>query len=110
MITDDDIKKLKKISVSKKEFHKLTNNHQRLVLDFVKNSAKVEKRLDDIERNMVTKDDNNKILNLVDQVLGELKDMRQEQSAHNQDHVDINERLTKIETLPSIAHELKKKS
>lgn len=65
--------------------------------------AELEQRMID---KMATKEDMNRVLNLVDQVLGEVKTMRIEQSAHSVRHDDIEDRVTNIEKIPVIAHQL----
>ncbi len=48
-----------------------------------------------------------RVMNLVDSVLGEVKAMRQEQAAHYLDHERIDIRLKRVESVPTIAHTLK---
>ncbi|MBI2011641.1 hypothetical protein HYS91_02630 [Candidatus Daviesbacteria bacterium] len=88
MLTVDDIKKLAEVFVTKEEL-----------------KQEVEK--------LLTRDEFNekydKIMNMLDKVYGEVKTMREEQAAHTQRHEDVENRLIKIETIPSVAHELKKK-
>ena len=51
----------------------------------------------------------NETFDRIDQVYGEVKAVREEQAFHQQSHDDMNERFGKIEAIPVIAHELKKK-
>ncbi len=88
MLTSEDIQKLFKIFATKEDLRSLK---------------------EELEEKMATKEDSNRILRLVDQVLGEVKAMRIEQSAHSVRHDDVEERVTKIEKIPVIAHELRKK-
>lgn len=85
MLALDDIKRLLDVFATKKD---LTDLEQR------------------IKDEMATKEDSNRVLNLVDQVLGEVKAIRIEQSAHSVRHDDIEERVTNIEKIPVIAHQL----
>lgn len=48
-----------------------------------------------------------RVLNLVDAVLGEVKTMRIEQAAHLSSHDRIDKRLTSIESIPLIVQHLK---
>lgn len=73
MISADDFKKLVDTFVTKFEFK------------------------EEIEK-LVTKEDNERVLRLVDTVLGELKTMRQEQAAHFQQHEDTKAELKNHET------------
>lgn len=90
MITDKDLQKLMvamaNIFVTKEE------------------ANKTEERIIDTVRDM-----NSKVYNLVDKVIKELRDMRDEQAAHRVEHDDTNKRLDGIESIPAIAHELNKK-
>lgn len=45
----------------------------------------------------------------MDQVYGEVINLRDEQKAHAQRHDDLEEDIRQIKSLPSIAHQLKKK-
>lgn len=71
----------------------------------------------DIRENMATKDDFRQVMTTMDAVLGEVKAMREGQSSHFQQHEDndkfhktINKRVQVIETVPVIAHQIKKKN
>ncbi len=81
-----------------------------LVAYTVKGFGEVNKRIDELEENSASQKSLDKVYNLTDQAVKELKTMREEQSAHRQEHDDIDERLNNIEAVPAVAHELKRKS
>lgn len=66
--------------------------------------------LEELERRMeekfATKEDHDRVMNLVDKVLGEVKAMREEQAAHQLAHDDIQERFAKIETTSAVTHRI----
>lgn len=82
MLSVDDIKKLTEVFATKQDLERL------------------EERVEGAEH---------RTTNLLDRLYGELKDFRQEQQAHRQEHDDINVRLDRIESVPVIAHELKQR-
>lgn len=55
--------------------------------------VKLNAKIDGQNEKFVTKEDNQRVLNLVDSVLGEVKAMRLEQVAHFQQHEDIDQTL-----------------
>lgn len=75
MLTKDDIKKLMVVFATKQG---LRNSFSGLREEF-------NLRFD-------------KVMNMLDKVVGELKDIRQEQKAHYGQHDRINERLEKLES------------
>lgn len=83
MLTGDDIKKLMAVFTTKAE----------LKLEIAR-----------LEEKMVTKDEFNSkfdgVMNKLDAVYGEVKDVRQEQKAHYAQHDRINERLERLESRP----------
>lgn len=114
MLTTDDIKKLTKSFVTKKEFkktvatlatkaelHQVEANLQGQIIDVRLEVVKVREE-------MATKDNFRSVMTLLDKVLKEVLDMRQEQTFHVQSHRDIEERLDKIEAVPAVAHQIKK--
>lgn len=76
MLSKSDIKKLVEVFATKGEL-------------------KVE--LKQIREEMATKDQNNKVMDKLDAVYGELKDFRQEQTVHTEQHRQIREELDNVE-------------
>lgn len=119
MITDDDVKKLKKVFATKEDlkrfatkedFQKLREVDANLVREVVEIKAEIA----DIKEKMATKDELRQVMTTVDAVFGEVKAMREEQAAHfqshednNQEHGEFRRRLDKIESVPVIAHQVK---
>lgn len=94
MITDEDIKKIAKKFATKND----------LTLEMIKTRAEFKKDLTELEHKFDKKFD--RILNLTDAVLGEVKAMREEQAAHAQRHDDIDADLKVIKSIPTIALQL----
>ena len=91
MLTVDDIKKLTQGFATKQDLEKFVTKEE------------FHERMDSV-------------LDKMDSVYGEVVRMREEQSLHAQRHDDIekelrahSKRLEKIESIPSIAHEIKGK-
>lgn len=78
---------------------------QKMIVAF-KTREESEQDLEKLEERLSEK--HHEVLNKLDAVFGEVKEMRQEQSVHRQEHDDIDKRLDKIESVPAVAHELKK--
>lgn len=60
----------------------LTKDDKKLLLDNFVTKSEFNNRIDQLEEKMVTKEDMKRVGDLTDQVLKELKDMRQEQIMH----------------------------
>lgn len=90
---DDVYKELGKVHIKldghDKEFAKLNTRLEDQSIELVKLNAK----LDEQNEKFVTKEDNHRVLNLVDEVLGEVKAMRQEQAMHTGSHQRMDEEL-----------------
>ncbi|MCL5785020.1 MAG: hypothetical protein M1142_06750 [Patescibacteria group bacterium] len=71
MLTLDDIKKLTEVFTTRQDLEKL-------------------------QEEMATKNDWREVMTMVDNVLGEVKAMREEQTAHYQQHEDIDQEITGI--------------
>ena len=87
MITDDDIQKMLQVFATKQE---LKQEIEKLVT--------VEEFREKHDQTMTR----------IDAVFKELKDRREEQTVHMQDHEDIRKDIDDIKRVPVIAHELKK--
>lgn len=116
MFTDEDIKKLKShfatkddisdikddISNIKKDISNLKKADQAILKGVFSNREELQR----LEERFDKKFD--RVLNLVDAVLGEVKAMREEQATHVQRHDDIERDIKEIQSVPIIAHQLKK--
>ena len=76
MLTAEDFQKLIQLFVTKEEFHQ---------------------ELEKIREEMASKDDFRRVMTVLDKVLKEVLDMRQEQTMHVQSHDDIREEITVIQ-------------
>lgn len=131
MISDDDIKRLAKEFATKSDLGNFATKDdlkrfatkddledlQRVVTNLAVEVMGIKGEIVDIKENMVTKEDHREIRTLMDRVLKELVEMRQEQVVHSQRHEDndrehqeIKKRLHRVESVPVIAHEIKKRS
>lgn len=99
MITDDDVKKLKTIFATKDDLKKYAT--QKVAEGIVKEVVSLRHDLNDVKENMVTKDDFRQVMTAIDRVYGEVKTYRQEQDT-------LSQRVTDIESMPIIAHQIKK--
>lgn len=92
MITDADVKKLKKEFATKE--------------DLLRTKFELEDGIGKIEENMATRDDFRRVMTVLDKVLKEVLAMRQEQTMHVEDHRRIGARLDAIEKVPAVAQHL----
>lgn len=83
MLTVDDIKKLTKVFATKQDIAR-------------------------IEENMATKVDFRKYMTMIENTFTEVKKIREEQSAHFNEHRRINDRLDSIERVTVIAQAIAK--
>lgn len=67
----------------------------------------MDKRIDEYHNEVIKY--KNDLLDRTDQVYAEVKAMWEEQAAHQIQHRDANDRFEAIESVPAVAHELKKK-
>ena len=81
MLTNNDFKKLIQTFVTKEEF---------------------KQELERVREEMVTKDEHREVMTTLDKVLKEILAMRQEQTFHVQKHVDIDQRLDKLEEVTNL--------
>lgn len=81
-----------------------------LTIYTIKGFGGVNKRIDGLATQEIIEEFKDGAYNKMDAVYGEVMKMRHEQAAHRQEHDDVDERLDKIEAVPVVAHELKKKS
>lgn len=88
MLTVDDIKRLTEVFATKQELKDL------------------EGRLLD---KLATRQQYNQVMNGVDRVLKELVEMREEKVVQGQQIKDLDDRVTKIESVPATAHQIKRK-
>ena len=111
MITDGDIKKLKVVFTTKDDLGQVKDDLGRvkIVVDnLVTEVTSLRRDYHEMNEKMATKDDIRQVLTGMDHMIGELQEIRLEQTTHFQEHEDIKERINKIEQIPAIAHELKK--
>lgn len=87
MLSDEDVQKMLTVFATKQDIKELK---------------------EELTEKMATKEEQNRVYNLVDKVLGEVKSMRMEQAANYQRDQDLEVRVEKIERIPVIAHELKR--
>ena len=85
MITADDLGKLVQTFPTKEE---------------------LKQELEKIKEETASKDDFRKVMTVLDKVLKEVLDMRQEQTMHVGDHRRIDDRLDAIEEVPLVAQHL----
>ncbi len=116
--TKDDLNNFAKkedLDSLKDGFRALKNSFQELRVDF--NHLDIRTQLEIISvkeelKKYATKEElaqlRNDVLDRVDAVFFEVKNMRQEQTVHAQQHRDIHDRLEAIEQIPVISHALKK--
>lgn len=109
MLNDDDIQKLKGVFATKDDLKKFATKDD---------LAKAQERnfeffasKEDIKQ-LATKDElhefRDEVLNGLDKVMGELQEIRLDQTVSRQRHEDLEDRVSKIEHIPAIAHELHK--
>jgi len=86
----------------------LTKKDINLLVEHFVTRTEFDQAINRIEEKMVTKKENNKLYDLVDKVLGEVKAMRQEQTINSQRFDDTDEeigdlkkRVKKLEDHPS---------
>ncbi len=84
MLTFDDIKKLSHLYLTKREAQDMMDKAVEQVTKVVNDRS--------------------------DTVMGEIKEMREESASHRQEHDDLTEKITRIESTPTVAHELKIKN
>lgn len=75
----------------------LTTKDIKLLIDNFITREEFNQAMARLEEKLATKEGLNKVMNTVDAVLGEVKAMRMEQSAHFQQHEDINEKFNQSE-------------
>ena len=81
-MTNDDFKKMVQTFVTKTEF---------------------DQRIEKLEERVATKDDFRQVMTVLDKVLKEVLAMRQEQTFHVQKHIEIDQRLGKLEEVTNIS-------
>lgn len=101
MITDEDIKKLTQKFATKEDLKQFATK-----IDLARLEIKMNLEFEKVREDMATKDDFRKVMTVLDKVLKEVLDMRQEQTMHVEDHRRINSRLEAIEQVPSVAQHL----
>lgn len=74
----------------------LTSQDIKLLVDTFKTRAEADEDLRKLKEEMATKGMFREVMNKLDAVYTELKDMRQEQDIHVQKHRDIDEKLDKL--------------
>jgi len=87
MITSDDIKKM---------------------LDAFMPVFATKLDLENLREEMATKGQFDQVMTRIDGVMGELKTVREEQSAHQLQHDDIKRDLDAIKAVATVAHDLRK--
>lgn len=69
--------------------------------------------LEELKETVATKEESRQVMTKLDSVYGEIIAVRQEQTAHYQQHEDINHDISsfkkRIENIPVIAHQIKSK-
>lgn len=95
MITDRDIKKLEEKFVTK--------------ADLLSVKLELKEDISKLEEKSVTNERFDQALGKLDYIIGELKEVREEQAAHSLRHDDIDREIAEIKSLPTVAHELKKR-
>lgn len=83
--------------------------------NLVKDHVALRSEVEEIKEKMATKDDLRDVKGIAEEVLGEVKAMREEQAAHNQQHEDTDQRLDnherrlkKLESPSLVAHQIKR--
>jgi hypothetical protein len=69
-----------------------------------------KKDLKDMEDRLVSKEEFRELKAIVEKGFGFSKVSEEEELVHKQSHEDVNDRLTRIESTPTVAHELKLKN
>ena len=111
MITDDDVKKLKKVFATKKDLDKfatkddLKKTTTELQVEIFKTREELKSEINLLEERFDKKFD--RVMNGVDKVVVELQAMRQEQSIHRLEHDDIEKKFKAIESTSTVAHNVK---
>lgn len=97
MITVEDVKKLKKVFATKDDLKKLEKSLIKRFLDAFITRDEFQYEFKKIRTEMATRKDLERAIEKLDEVLTEVKDVRQEQTAHYAQHDRISDRLDKIE-------------
>lgn len=75
----------------------LSKNDIKKLVDVFATKVELKQSLDQIREEMATKDQYNHVIDKLDAVYGELKDFRQEQTVHTDQHRQIREELDGVE-------------
>ncbi len=84
---------------------------QKLIIafsDIFPTKLELEEKIANLEEKFVTNERFDQAMGKLDFIIGELKTIREEQSAHVLRHDDLEKDIREIRALPSVAHQIKK--
>lgn len=96
MLTQADFKKLGNLFITKVELKKAVKSLKGQIDGLQGQIIDVRLDIKSIREEMATKDDFRKVVTILDKVLKEVLDMRQEQTMHVQSHRDIEDEIKNI--------------
>lgn len=103
MITDEDVKKLKKVFATKDQLQAVNN---RLADAIVANQTELREFKEEVRESFVQ--NTSRIFEAIDSFASEIENHRENEVFHNHKHDRITQRLDQIEKVPVVAYEISK--